>query len=184
MPSSDTTTARRRRRRPAAVPTRGAGASALELVSKALEEMPQRRRRRRRRGPRGARGDQRRVARQAGRGSAGHQAGERHPDVGHPEGRERHSHRAVREGAARPLPRRRHPLQHHVAADEVPRCDHVAHQDHVEARHRREAAAAGRPHQDSLPGRRRRRRRSTSASRVCRRSSAKRSSCVCSTRTS
>ena len=60
----------------------------------------------------------------------------------------------------------------------------VAHQDHVEARHRREAPAAGRPHQDPLQRERRRRRRSTSASRCCRRSSARRSSCVCSTRTS
>ena len=70
------------------------------------------------------------------------------------------------------------------AADEVPRRDHLAHQDHVEARHRREAAAAGRPHQDPLQRQRRRRRRSTSASRACRRCSARRSSCVCSTRTS
>ena len=31
-----------------------------------------------------------------------------------------------------------------------PRRDHVAHQDHVEARHRGEAPAAGRPHQDQL----------------------------------
>ena len=133
----------------------GSGASALEVASKALEDMPVARRRRRRRGPRGARGDQRRDARQAGRGSAGHQAGERHPDVGDPEGRERHPHRAVREGTARPLPHRRHSLQHHAAADEVPRCDDLAHQDHGEAGHRREAAAAGRPHQDPLPGQRR-----------------------------
>ena len=102
-----------------------------------------------------ARGDQRRGAAAAGRGSAGHQAGQRHPDVGHPEGRERHPHRALREGVPGPVPRRRHPLQHHVAADEVPRCDHLAHQDHGEARHRREAPAAGRPHQD--PVRRQRR---------------------------
>ena len=112
-------------------------------------------RRRRRRGPRGVRRNQRRGARQTGRGSAGHQAGQRHPDVRDSEGRERHSHRALREGAARPLPHRRHSLQHHAAADEVPRRDHLAHQDHVQAGHRREAAAAGRPHQDPLPGRRR-----------------------------
>ena len=50
---------------------------------------------------------------QAGRGGAGHQARQRRADVGHPEGRERHPHRAVREGAPRPLPHRRHSLQHH-----------------------------------------------------------------------
>ena len=60
----------------------------------------------------------------------------------------------------------------------------VAHQDHGEARHRREAAAAGRPHQDPLQRERRAARRSTSASRCCRRCSARRSSCVCSTKTS
>ena len=53
-----------------------------------------RRRRRRRRGPRGARGDQRRDARQAGRRGADHQARERASDVGDPEGCQRHSHRA------------------------------------------------------------------------------------------
>ena len=127
---------------------------------------------------------ERRGAGEAGRGSAGHPAGERRADVGDSEGRERHPHRAVREGIPRPLPHRRHPLQHHGAADEVPRRDHLAHQDHGEARHRREAAAAGRPHQDPLRRQRRDRRRSTSASRACRRCSARRSSCVCSTRTS
>ena len=90
----------------------------------------------------------------------------------------------VREGAAHPLPHRRHPLQRDGAADEVPRRDHVAREDHGEARHRREAAAAGRTHQDPLRRQRRHRGRSTSASRVCRRCSARRSSCVCSTRTS
>ena len=152
---------RRRRRRDRPAP------SALEMASKALEETAgDRSTQRRRRGPRGARGDQRRGARQAGRGSAGHPAGERHADVGDPEGRERHPHRAVREGVPRPLPHRRHALQHHDAADEVPRRDHLAHQDHGEARHRREAAAAGRPHQDPLQRQRRSRRRSTSASRA------------------
>ena len=97
------------------------------------------------------------------------------------QGRQRHSHRAVREGIPHPLPRRRHSLQHHVAAAEDARRDHLAHQDHGEARHRREAAAAGRPHQDSLRRQRHAARTSTSASRACRRSSAKRSSCVCST---
>ena len=92
--------------------------------AKGLEELQAlARRRRRRRGPRGAAGDQRRGAGQAGRRSAGRPAGERRADVGDSEGRERHPHRAVREGAARPLPHRRHPLQHHGAADEVPRRD-------------------------------------------------------------
>ena len=70
------------------------------------------------------------------------------------QGRQRHPHRAVREGIPHPLPRRRHPLQHHVAAAEDARRDHLARQDHGEARHRREAAAAGRPHQDPLRGQR------------------------------
>ena len=171
---------RRRPRRRGAVAARARS----RWRRKALEELQHARRRRRRRGPRGARGDQRRGAREAGRGSAGHQAGQRRADVGDSEGRQRHPHRAVREGTPRPLPHRRHPLQHHGAADEVPRRDHLAHQDHGEARHRREAAAAGRPHQDPLQRQRRSRRTSTSASRACRRSSARRSSCVCSTRTS
>ena len=142
------------------------------------------RRRRRRRGPRGAAGNQRRGAGQAGRGRAGRPARQRRADVGDSEGRERHSHRAVRERAARAVPHRRDPLQHHEPADEVPRRDRLAHQDHVEARHRREAPAAGRPHQDPLQRERHAPRKSTSASRCCRRSSARRSSCVCSTRTS
>ena len=70
-----------------------------------------------------------------------------------------------------------------AAADEVPRRDHLARQDHGQAGHRREAAAPGRPHQDPLR-RTARSRRSTSASPACRRCSAKRSSFVSSTRTS
>ena len=143
--------ARRRRAAASATAARRRGPSALEMASQGLEELQARStRRRRRRGPRGARGDQRRGARQAGRGSAGRPARQRRADVGDPEGRERHPHRAVREGAARPLPHRRHPLQHHEPADEVPRRDRLARQDHGEARHRREAPAAGRPHQDPL----------------------------------
>ena len=161
------------------------GPSTLEMASKGLEELQATLDDGgRRRSPRGAAGDQRRCAGQAGRGSAGRPAGQRGADVGDSEGRQRHPHRAVREGAARPLPHRRHSLQHHEPADEVPRRDRVAHQDHVEARHRGEAPAAGRPHQDPLQRERRRPRRSTSACRCCRRSSARRSSCVCSTRTS
>ena len=142
-------------------------------------------RRRRRRDARGDRADRRRVAREAGRRGAGHPAREPDADVGDPEGRERHPHRAVREGIPRPVPHRRHPLQRHGAADEVPRRDHVAHQDHGEARHRGEAAAAGRPHQDPLRRRRRRHQGDRLPRlRACRRCSAKRSSCACSTRTS
>ena len=136
------------------------------------------------RGPRRAGGDQRRGAGQAGRGGAGRPAGQRRADVGHSEGRERHPHRAVRERAARAVPHRRDSLQHHEPADEVPRRDRVARQDHGEARHRREAAAAGRPHQDPLQRERRREGDRLPRVRACRRSSARRSSCVCSTRTS
>ena len=50
---------------------------------------------------------------QAGRRRAGRPPGERRADVGDSEGRQRHPHRAVREGAARPVPHRRDSLQHH-----------------------------------------------------------------------
>ena len=101
------------------------------------------------------RGDQRRGAGSPGRGSAGHQAGERDPDVGDLQGRQRHPHRALREGIPGPLPHRRHSLQHDGAVAEDARCDHLARQDHGEARHRREAPAAGRPHQDPVQRQRR-----------------------------
>ena len=122
--------------------------SALDFATKALEEMPTRRRRSRGHGR--PRGDQRRGADPAGRGSAGHQAGQRHPDVGHLEGRQRHPHRALREGIPGPLPHRRHPLQHDGAVAQDAGRDHLPHQDSGEAGHRREAPAAGRPHQDPL----------------------------------
>ena len=161
------------------------GPSTLEMASRGLEELQAsldtggdgR-------GPRRARGDQRGGAGQTGRRSAGRPAGQRRADVGHPEGRERHPHRAVREGAAGAVPHRRHSLQHHEPADEVPRGDRVARQDHGEARHRREAPAAGRPHQDPLQRERRRQGDRLPRVRACRRCSARRSSCVCSTRTS
>ena len=139
-------------------------------------------RHRRSRGHGGPRGDQRRGARPPGRRGAGHQARERDPDVGHLQGRERHPHRAVRKGIPGPLPHRRHPLQRDDADAEDARRHHVARQDHGEARHRREAPAAGRPHQDPLQRPGHRARTSTSASRACRRCSARRSSCACSTR--
>ena len=103
-----------------------------------------------------ARGDRRRRAGQAERRRAGRPPDQRRADVGDSEGRERHSHRAVREGAARPLPHRRDSLQHHEPAAEAARRDLVAHQDHGEARYRGEAPAAGRPHQDPVQRKRRR----------------------------
>ena len=48
-----------------------------------------------------------------GEDGAGRPAGQRRADVGDSEGRERHPHRAVREGAAGPVPHRRDSLQHH-----------------------------------------------------------------------
>ena len=109
-----------------------------------------RRHRRRRPGARGARGDQRRGADEAGRRGAGHPPRQRAPDVGDPEGRERHPHRAVREGVPRPVPHRRRALQRDEPGAEVPRRHRVPPQDPGEAGHRRETAAAGRPHQDPL----------------------------------
>ncbi len=61
--------------------------------------------------------------------------------------RERHPHRALREDAPRPLPHRRRALRDHAAADQAQERDHLAHQDHGVARHRRAPPAAGRPHQ-------------------------------------
>ena len=170
--------------KPAAAATAATQRRKRPRDGRALDGRDVRRGRRRCRGARRSRGDQRRVAREAGRRGARHQARERRADVGHSEGRERHPHRAVREGIPRPLPRGRHPLQHHGAADEDARRDHLAHQDHGEARHRREAPAAGRPHQDSLL-----RQRPLEGHRLprvvpARRCSAKRSSCACSTKTS
>ena len=73
--------------------TAPAGPSALEMAAKSMEEMTLA----------GADdvevlpvhgGDQRRVARKAGRRDAGHHAGERGADVSDSQGRKRHSHRA------------------------------------------------------------------------------------------
>ena len=58
---------------------------------------------------------------------------------------------------------------------------YVAHQDHGEARHRRKATAAGWPHQDSILGQRHAARHRLSRFRACRRCSARRLSCGCST---
>ena len=67
-------------------------------------------RRRRCRAARRARTDRRRLARAAGRRSSGHPPREPDADVRDSEGRERHPHRAVREGVPGPVPHRRHPL--------------------------------------------------------------------------
>ena len=83
----------------------------------------------------------------------GHQADERAARRLAEAGRLGHPHRALREGVPRPLPHRRHPLQRDGAAHEAARPAHLARQDHGQARHRREAPAAGRPHQDQDEGR-------------------------------
>ena len=101
-----------------------------------------------------------------------------HPAGGHDDRRrddqpgERHPRRADRGRGGGPLPHRRRaapgdedPAQRRAAPD-------LPHQDHVRARHRRPAAAAGRPR----PRLRRTASRSTSASRPCRRRTARRSS--------
>ena len=68
----------------------------------------------------------------------------------------RHPYRAVRGRAARPLPLRRRAARGGKPAAAPGRGDHLAHQDHGAARHRRAAAAAGRPHPagGARPGRR------------------------------
>ena len=82
------------------------GGKAADLVNKALEDLGTSTRRRPR-GRRRRRGDRRRVARAAERRSADHPAGQRADAVGDSAGRERHPHRAVREGHADPVPHRR-----------------------------------------------------------------------------
>ena len=89
-------------------------------------------------------------ARAAGRRSAHHQARQRPDALGDSEGRERHPHRAVREGDADPIPHRRPAPRGDDAGASLPRPDRLARQDHGAARHRREAAAAGRPHQGAV----------------------------------
>ena len=64
----------------------------------------------------------------------------------------RHPYRAVREPARRPLPDRRRAARGRVAAAPLLRCGDLAHQDHGEPRHRRTAAAAGRPHPAARAG--------------------------------
>ena len=64
----------------------------------------------------------------------------------------RHPHRAVRADLGGALPHRRRAARRGPSAQGDPRLADLAHQDHVAARHRRKAPAAGRPHH--LAGRR------------------------------
>ena len=134
------------------------------------------------RGPGRSAGDRRGGAREGKRRGADHPPRERAAALGDSAGRKRHPPRAVREGSAHPLPHRRRAAGGHVAGAQVPRPDHVTHQDHGAPRHRREAAAAGRPHQDALQRPRQNARDRLPRLRACRRSSAKRSSSGCSIR--
>ena len=100
-------------------------------------------------------------------------------------GSERHPHRAIREGAARPY--RVDGILYNVMnpTAEVPRSNLVAHQRSWRSSiHRRKAAAPGRPHQDPLQREWHRQGNRLPRLRVCRRSSARRSSCASSTRKS
>ena len=106
------------------------------------------RRRRRRRPGRGRPGDRPLRPREVERVGSHHQGLEPDPDRGAQGGRVGHPRRALREGVPRPLPRGRHPPQHHGAPDADPRPADLAPEDHGQARHLREAPAAGRPHQD------------------------------------
>ncbi len=92
-------------------------------------------------------GRRRRAAEGSGERGAGHPAREsdhlaRRGDAGL-----RYPYRAVREPAARALPLRRRAARGRTAAGPPHGGDHVAHQDHGPARHRRAPPAAGRPHQ-------------------------------------
>ncbi len=96
--------------------------------------------------------------------SADEEAVERHPRLRrrgarHPLGqlalpagdegaRERHPHRAGREGGHRPLPHRRRALRRAARAARVHEQHRQPHQDRELAQHRREAPAAGRPHHE------------------------------------
>ncbi len=80
------------------------------------------------------------------RSGADHQADQRHPDAGGQGQRVRYSHRAVREPPGRALPRRRRIARSPAIEARGRAAGRIAHQGHVEARHRRETLAAGRPH--------------------------------------
>ena len=118
----------------------------LDAALKRLYPDEARRRPARRRRRRAARGGHR-AAEGPGERGAGHPAGQ---PADHPRRRDarlRHPHRAVRGPAARALPHRRRAARGRDAAARLHAADHLAHQDHGAARHRRAPAAAGRPHQ-------------------------------------
>ncbi len=112
-----------------------------------------------------------------GERSARHPAGERHDRAGDREARQRHPHRAVRQGIPHPLPRGRRALQSGAAAARTQGRHHFAPEADGEAQYRRTPASAGRPHQDPHS----RAAKSICAFPRCPRFSAKASSCVCST---
>ncbi len=68
------------------------------------------------------------------------------------EARQRHPHRAVREGVPHPLPRGRRALQPGAAAARIEGRHHLAREADGEAEHRRAPPAAGRAHQDQDAG--------------------------------
>ena len=110
-----------------------------------------------RRRPRSGRGDgggRRHRPRVAERGDAGRPARQRRARVRDSEGRERRPLRALRETVSDPVPDRRFPVRDHGASAEVPGRHHLAPEGDGEARHRRETASPGRPHQAAAECRR------------------------------
>ena len=99
-----------------------------------------------------------------------------HSGSGQPAG-QRHPHRAVRRPRPRPLPHRRRAGRTRQPAAPPAGAHALASQDHGQHRHRREAPAAGRPHQDDASTAS----TSTCASASCRPTTASRRSCVSST---
>ena len=83
---------------------------------------------------------------------AGHPARLAHHHQRARRARVRHPRRAVREPPRRPLPHRRRAARSRVAAAPLLRRGDLARQDHGEPRHRRAAAAAGRPHPAARAG--------------------------------
>ncbi len=123
----------------------GGGSGGSARRPRLAHRRPRRRRRRVRQRRRG-----RREPRRAHEGQRGRPRGaplQRDPPQRHQGARERHPHRALREDDAGALPRRRRAPRGAQAAAEDEERDLVAHQDHVEPRHRRATTAAGRAHQ-------------------------------------
>ena len=110
---------------------------------------------------------------------AGRTPGEHDPAQRHQEGRERHPHRAVREEAPRPLPRRRRAPRGDDAAAQAEGRHRQPREDHEQPGHRRAALAQdGRIKLKMGKGRE----MDFRVSRACRRCGARRSSCGSSTR--